>query len=312
VRFGVAFRVVLPPNGGKRKMTTIKVKKESKYVTIHNEFFEIPTLSFGAKGLLGYIISKPENWKIRKTDLIKKSTGGKDQIDGYLLELMAHGFMNWFSIKNEEGKIEEWEYEVYEMPYMNPNKDGCIEEGHRRIAEKKAKTKAKNAKKKPKTDNPIVEQKPQSDYPTVDNPTVDNPTVDNPPYSNKELRKKDYTKKYVTKTDLDSLSIEEIDLLENVLASNDFNEREIKEIILLISKMAINNFNADDIFYQLEIMKDKDIEYRPAYFVKGLGMNIGKATIKKQKQRELQEQLEKEEENQFNVSGLPFYNWLEQ
>jgi hypothetical protein len=294
-------------------MATYKVIKENKYVTIHNEFFEIPTLSFGAKGLLAYLISKPADWKVRKTDLINKSTSGKDQIDGYLLELMAHGFMNWYAIKNEEGKIEEWTYEVYEMPYMNPNKDGCIEEGHRRIAEKKAKTKAKNAKKKPKTDNPIVEQKPQLDYPTVDNPTVDNPPVDNPPYSNKELRKKDYTKKYVTKTELNSLSIEEIDLLENVLASNDFNEREIKEIILLISKMAINNFNADDIFYQLEIMKDKDIEYRPAYFVKGLGMNIGKATIKKQKQLEMQKQLENEaaENENFNGPRFPFYNWLE-
>ena len=86
-------------------MAIFKSMKESKYVTLHNEFLEIETLSFTAKGLLAYIISKPDDWIIRKTDLAKKSSGGKTQVDSALLELMAHGFMNWYPKRNEDGKV---------------------------------------------------------------------------------------------------------------------------------------------------------------------------------------------------------------
>ena len=82
-------------------MSTYKVIKENKYVTIHNEFFEIATLSFGAKGLLAYLISKPADWKDteKKHLIIKNSlTGGvkRPQIEGYFYQKFnGPGFMNW-------------------------------------------------------------------------------------------------------------------------------------------------------------------------------------------------------------------------
>ena len=209
-------------------MATYKVIKENKYVTIHNEFFEIPTLSFGAKGLLGYIISKPADWKIQRSDLIKKSSGGKTQIEGYLLELMAHGFMNWYAVKDEDNKIEEWIYEVFEMPYLNPNKEACIEEGKRRIEERKAKTKAKNAKKSPQLDNPHVEKNPQSDY-----PPLDYPPLDNPPFTNKENTKKEYTNKDI----VNNRAFTKIELIEhansfyNQMALSRWNKKEWETIV---------------------------------------------------------------------------------
>ena len=249
-------------------MSTYKVIKENKYVTIHNEFFEIATLSFGAKGLLAYLISKPADWKIRKTDLIKKSTGGQTQIDGYLLELMAHGFMNWYVVKDENNQIKEWVYEVYEMPYLNPKKDECIKEGQRRIENKKAKTKAKNAKKKPQSDNPIVENKPQSD-----NPTVDNPTVDNHPFTNKENTKKDNTNK--DNNIVNNRAFTKIELIEhansfyNQMAPSRWNKKQWETIVnKLINEKEELNFQ-DFVNYPLgyiegclkEICKKHDINH---------------------------------------------------
>jgi hypothetical protein len=288
-------------------MAIFKTVKEEKFVTIHNEFFDIETLSFTAKGLLGYIITKPNDWKIRKTDLIKKSSGGKTQVESALLELMAHGFMNWYPKRNEDGTIDQWVYEVYEMPYMNPNKEECIREGQRRIAEKKAKTKAKNAKKqgKPlKADNPIVDKSLEADNLKVDNLKVDNPPMDNPPYSNKDVTKKDFTKKDFTNT-YSSLSIELVDMVTFFLQRHKFEEKEINKSLKLIADRKLFNLTADDITAQLQVMKDDATIKHPAiYFVNGLEMNLGKARKKVELERERQEKAAS--------SSIPFYNWLEE
>lgn len=299
-------------------MATYKVVKENKYVTIHNEFFEIPTLSFGAKGLLGYIISKPVDWKIRKTDLIKKSTGGKEQIEGYLLELMAHGFMNWFPVKDEEGKIIEWSYEVYEMPYLNPNKDACIEEGKRRIEERKARNKAKNAKKKkPQSDNPPMDKKPQSGY-----PEVDNPPEDNPPFTNKDNTKKDYTKKDLKNDDDEKEPLFEI----NIYAFNELKEHFLKNDFWDIEML--ENIKTQMIERQIEFITIKEateqarkmekwgrekIHHYPSYFVEGILRNRTTKTsaVYSEKERKLLLEEKEKKEKEENKKPLPFYNWLE-
>ena len=286
-------------------MAIFKTVKEEKFVTIHNEFFDIETLSFTAKGLLGYIITKPNDWKIRKTDLIKKSSGGKTQVESALLELMAHGFMNWYPKRNEDGTIDQWVYEVYEMPYMNPNKEECIREGQRRIAEKKAKTKAKNAKKQGKpleADNPIVDKSLEADNLKVDNLKVDNPPMDNPPYSNKDVTKKDSTKKDSTNTY--SLSTELEQMVTFFLQQNGFEEREINKSLKLIADRKLFTLTADDITAQLKAMKNTPVDYPAIYFVNGLEMNLGKARKKVELKQESQEKAAS--------SSIPFYNWLEE
>jgi hypothetical protein len=286
-------------------MAIFKTVKEEKYVTLHNEFLEIETLSFTAKGLLAYIISKPADWVIRKTDLIKKSSGGKTQVESSLLELMAHGFMNWYPKRNEDGTIDQWIYEVYEMPYMNPNKEECIKEGQRRIAEKKAKTKAKNAKSKGKalkSDNLIVDKSLEADNLKVDNLKVDNPPMDNPPYSNKDVTKKDSTKKDSTNTY--SLSTELEQMVTFFLHQNDFEEKEINKSLKLIADRKLFTLTADDITAQLKAMKNTPVDYPAIYFVNGLEMNLGKARKKVE--------LEQESQAKKASSSIPFYNWLEQ
>jgi len=286
-------------------MAIFKSMKESKYVTLHNEFLEIETLSFTAKGLLAYIISKPDDWIIRKTDLAKKSSGGKTQVDSALLELMAHGFMNWYPKRNEDGTIDQWIYEVYEMPHMNPNKEECIKEGQRRIAEKKAKTKARNAKRQGKqleSDNQKVVKTPQSDYQEVDNQELDNQELDNHTYSNKDVTKKDSTKKDSTNTY--SLSTELEQMVTFFLQQNDFEEKEINKSLKLIADRKLFTLTADDIKAQLKAMKNTPVDYPAIYFVNGLEMNLGKARKKVELKQESQEKAAS--------SSIPFYNWLEE
>jgi DnaD/phage-associated family protein len=158
------------------------VKRENPFVQIDNFVFEDLTISWAAKGVLGYILSKPNQWQVRKQDLIKKSQDGKAAIETALLELMAAGYMNWYQEKDKNGQFGDWVYLVYERPEFNPNLEECKSEGLRRIEERKNRNKKKNEKKKPKVDNP----------PSV-NPTSDNLTADYPPFSNKDFSNKDFS-----------------------------------------------------------------------------------------------------------------------
>ena len=147
------------------------VKRENPFVQLDKTFFEDDNLQWESKGLLGYILSRPDNWKVNQTDLTKRSAGGKGKVESALLDLMANGYVHWYAVRKENGQIEEWVYDVYERPEFNPKKDECIAEGKKRIESKKAKTKQKNEKKK--------EKQPESGYPEVGYPDEDNPAYNN-------------------------------------------------------------------------------------------------------------------------------------
>lgn len=166
------------------------VKQENPFVQMDKYFIEDETLSFEAKGLLAYVLSKPNTWQIRKTDLIKRSMSGRTRIDRALLELMSAGYMNWYQEKNEDGTFADWVYDVYERPEFNPEAEYWIEEGKRRIQQQKAKNKERNSKKAaPKTEEeqPKADNQP-SEQPKADYPQSDNPASDKQPSSNNELR----------------------------------------------------------------------------------------------------------------------------
>jgi len=98
-----------------------------------------------------------------------------------------------------------------------------------------------------------------------------------------------------------SLSSEEQDMLEVLLGNEGFNEREIKETIQFITKKGIKSFRANDVIKQLEVMKDKTIDYRPIYFANGLATNVGR--------------VEKEAAptpQPMAHGNVPMFNWLEQ
>jgi hypothetical protein len=50
-------------------MTIKKQKVRGKFATIPNSLLHRPDLSWAAKGLICYLISKPSNWKGRKSDI---------------------------------------------------------------------------------------------------------------------------------------------------------------------------------------------------------------------------------------------------
>ncbi len=94
----------------------IRSKKEESYKTIKLTCTEDIELSWKAKGIHTYLISRPPNWKIWKTDLLKRSKDGRESLESGIKELKKFGYLYSFIVKNREGKFISGGYFVLEIP----------------------------------------------------------------------------------------------------------------------------------------------------------------------------------------------------
>lgn len=100
-------------------MSIIRVRKDARYFTASNEPFVDEKLSWEARGLMGYLLTKPDNWQVRTFDLTKKGPAKEHKVRRMLAELRKAGYMNRIRITLSGGKFD-WVTEVYESPSQNP------------------------------------------------------------------------------------------------------------------------------------------------------------------------------------------------
>jgi hypothetical protein len=98
-------------------MSIIRVKKEREYVSIANAILQNKDLSWEARGVMGYLLSKPDGWECRNYDLVKQGPAGKHVIQRVMKELRAAGYIHRYQ-KSDGHKIE-WITEIYETPELN-------------------------------------------------------------------------------------------------------------------------------------------------------------------------------------------------
>jgi hypothetical protein len=116
----------LPPMSPNDELRIIRLPKVGHYVRIDNDLFRDRVLSWEARGLMGYLLSKPDNWKIRMHDLLAHGPAGEFKLRRMLKELQRAGYMSRRRIAHSNGTFE-WETLVYETPAING-------EGHGRSA----------------------------------------------------------------------------------------------------------------------------------------------------------------------------------
>lgn len=92
-------------------------KRPSNFVMMDKTFLEDERLSFKAKGILAYLLSKPDDWKVIVGNLVNSSKDGKASVYAGLKELKECGYYEKVPIRNEQGtRIIRWESTVYEVP----------------------------------------------------------------------------------------------------------------------------------------------------------------------------------------------------
>ena len=97
---------------------TIK-NADNPYVMMDRRPIENPILSWKAKGILAYLLSRPDNWIVRLGDLVKRSPDGVFAVRGAIKELAEAGHLSRKEIRDESGKFLRYELEVYELPFTS-------------------------------------------------------------------------------------------------------------------------------------------------------------------------------------------------
>ena len=97
-------------------MAIIRAKKDNNFTVIDNAVFQRHQLSFQAMGLLGYVLSKPDNWTVHVNELVDatKNTSkevGEKVVYAIINELIAKGFVS--RKKHQNGKVD---YTFYDKP----------------------------------------------------------------------------------------------------------------------------------------------------------------------------------------------------
>lgn len=86
------------------------------YAVIDRRPLEDDRLSWAARGVLGYLLAKPDDWALRIENLRRHGDLGRDALYGILKQLRHYGYVERRVMRDEKGRITQTLYVVYEVP----------------------------------------------------------------------------------------------------------------------------------------------------------------------------------------------------
>ena len=206
------------------------VKRENPYIQIDKTGINDNTLSWGASGLLTYLIGRPEDWKINLNHLATvKDKDKKDKTRGYLNELREFEYCHYFEIR-KSGKIVENFYLVFEVP----TKYEEVLENFIEIPENcTVHYKKISSQKKEKENKKSIDNKEVS--PQLENPISATPTSVNPTLLIKEYTKERNTNNRTTTKDIKN----DLEKDKKISSSYDFLDKNIFNLLNSVTKKNI-------------------------------------------------------------------------
>lgn len=103
-------------------MTIVKEYPTENYVSIHNDVANDCELSFEARGVLLYLLSKSADWNPCQTDIAKQGNLGIHKTKRILAELEAAGYVKKHQCRSEVGRFGTQSMTVYGRRYTGPRK----------------------------------------------------------------------------------------------------------------------------------------------------------------------------------------------
>ncbi|MEN8180589.1 MAG: hypothetical protein ABFS39_18480 [Pseudomonadota bacterium] len=95
--------------------TIIRAPRRHRFVIIDQHAIEDSRLSWAARGLLGYLLSRPDDWKVLVNDLRNRGDLGRDGIYKLLRELREAGYVRFLRSRDKQGRIHGGAYIVQEI-----------------------------------------------------------------------------------------------------------------------------------------------------------------------------------------------------
>ena len=157
----------------------VKKHRKENFTILDNTCIRDNKLSWKAKGLHTYLMSLPVDWKICLSDLINRSTDGRDSVTSAIKELESFGYVQRNVKRTDKGCFKNFCYMVYEYPSTTK-----ADESDQPFTEN------------PKTDNPISD-KPYSENPPLLTTNKLNTNIQNTELTNPETETKESVRESV-------------------------------------------------------------------------------------------------------------------
>jgi hypothetical protein len=103
--------------------TIHRVRHDRAFVQVENSTAQDKRLSWGARGLLLYLLSLPSDWQIKVSHLIDRGDAGRDGLRRMLRELQTFGYASGFGKAEDHGdagRFGSQSISIYETPSLNP------------------------------------------------------------------------------------------------------------------------------------------------------------------------------------------------
>lgn len=146
----------------------IRVEKNQDYTVINNTSLYDERLSWKAKAIHVFMLSKPDNWTFYNEEMVKWAKDGADSFSSGLKELKEFGYVKKEQRRGKNGKFQ-WVTVVYEVPQ-----------------ESALQSPSEPPTEKPYMGNPPMEE-PYPEKPSMGNPSVEKPSMEKPFVENPEL-----------------------------------------------------------------------------------------------------------------------------
>jgi hypothetical protein len=91
-------------------------KRENPYAQIDKRVLEDPRLTWRAKGILAYLLSKPSGWKVNVKDIWNNGLEGRNAVQECLNELNKIGYASLEDSRGENGQLAGKVWKVTEEP----------------------------------------------------------------------------------------------------------------------------------------------------------------------------------------------------
>lgn len=161
--------------------------RNNPYAMVNKAPFENSDLSWEARGVLAYLLTKPDDWQVRTSDLLKQAPKcGGDKLARILKELEMAGYLVR-ERRNIAGGRFEWVTTIYENPL-----------DAQQVAEKTGKRRGRNTAP-PLPENPVMDAPQQEAKSTITGFTINGSTIYGKPAHivNTELNNKISTRERV-------------------------------------------------------------------------------------------------------------------
>jgi hypothetical protein len=100
-----------------------RINKQRNFSIMSNEPLTDERLSWEARGVLAYLLTKPDGWVVRNTDLIRRGPAGVKKIKRIIRELRESGYIHRERRQRQDGRFY-WISEVYETPQLHRPQKG--------------------------------------------------------------------------------------------------------------------------------------------------------------------------------------------